>query len=59
MIEGTGAVHRELFEAIVAEGCFILSRTRRDPAPLLTSGRHVGRLAAEAITEAARSPTDG
>ncbi len=39
------------------EGCFILSRTRRDPTPLLTSGQLVARLASQAITAAERSRT--
>jgi len=37
------------------EGCFILSRTRRDPGPLLTSGQLIVRLADQAITAAGRS----
>ncbi len=37
------------------EGCFILSRTRRDPGPLLTSGQLIARLADQAITAAGHS----
>jgi len=39
------------------EGCFILSRTMRDPAPLLTSGHLVARLAGQAIAAAEHSRT--
>jgi len=37
------------------EGCFILSRTTRDPAPLLASGQLVANLANQAIAAVERS----
>ncbi len=39
------------------EGCFVLARTTRNPAPLVASGRLVRHLAEQAIAAAAQSRT--
>ena len=38
------------------EGMFVLSRTRRDTAPLHAAGRHFAALVEQAAKDTARSP---